>query len=109
MEADHEQEPKEQPVAIAGAKGPAQTGNANPSAHSQGKKPGPIPWPKDAAQEPARAGEKNRPAPKTEAELQPATTPPADQEETELVQRLLAAKHHVEHIELDAPSLELRP
>ena len=59
-------------------------------------------------EEATRAGEKNRPAPKSEAELQPATTP-AEQEETELVQRLLAAKHHVEHIELDAPSLELRP
>ena len=97
-------------MTTAPTKGPAATGNANQSAHSQEKKPGPIPWPtKDAAQEPARAGEKNRPAPKSEAELQPATTTPTEQEETELVQRLLAAKHHVEHIELDAPSLELRP
>ena len=101
-------EPEEQPTATAATKGPAQTGNVNQSAHSQGKKPGPIPWPKDAAQAQARAGEKNRPSPKTEAELQPAT-PSAEQEETELVQRLLAAKNHVEQIELDSPSLELRP
>ena len=106
---DSEEKPEAQQAAATTTKGPAQTGNANPSAHSQEKKPGPIPWPtKDAAQETARAGEKNRSALKTEVELQPATTP-MEQEETELVQRLLAAKHQVERIELDAPSLELRP
>ena len=103
-----EEEPVEQPTATAAAKGPAQTGNANPSSLAQEKKPGPIPWPKDVAKDPARAGEKNRPTPALESEVE-HTIATAQQEETELVQRLLAAKHHVEHIEVDAPSLELRP
>ena len=43
MEEDQEDEPKEQPTVTAATKGPVATGNANPSAMSQGKKPGSIP------------------------------------------------------------------
>lgn len=99
-----EEQRAEEPTATEPTKGPAQTGNVNPSSHTQQKRPGPIPWPEKVAQDPARAGIKNRPTPATGPE--PATATQMTKEEAQTAQQLISAD---ENLEMDGPSFELRP
>jgi hypothetical protein len=69
-----------------------------PIAH--GRKPRPIPWPKENENEPARACETNRPVPTS------ATASPSLQNETETAQQILFADGTINH---EGPSLEIRP
>jgi hypothetical protein len=74
---------------------PAAASGGAPIGHA--RKPGPIPWPEN---EPARAGEKNRPAPT------PDLTPASTSHESEKSEQILVADRSAE---LDGPAFELRP
>jgi hypothetical protein len=74
---------------------PAEASGGAPIGHA--RKPGPIPWPEN---EPARAGEKNRPAPT------PELTPASTSNESEKSEQILVANRSAE---LDGPAFELRP